>query len=243
MNGRPVNIAIFELGELPEEISDKYPDYPEMIAQWLAPSMPEARFTGISLVRGEKAPPVDTYDGYIYSGSRYGVYDELDWFDPLKFFIQSAAGARIPQFGICFGHQVIAEAMGGKAVKSDRGWGVGVHTYSMQLQKNRGNTKQIRIMVMHQDQVVELPEKAQVIGGNKFCPIGAVRYPDSVLTVQFHPEFNMDYMFDLLDLRGGVTIPIERTEAARKSLSQTSERSLIADWAADFFREQTAGPA
>ena len=54
-----MNIAIFELGEIPEEIRDKYPDYPKMIAEWLSPSMPEATFTGISPVRGDKLPPIE----------------------------------------------------------------------------------------------------------------------------------------------------------------------------------------
>lgn len=232
------NIAVFELGKIPEELNDKYPYYPKMIAEWLSPSMPEAMFTGISPVRGDKFPPVDDYDGYIYSGSRHGVYDGLDWIEPVKSFIQSVAKARIPQFGICFGHQIIAEAMGGKAVKSDNGWGVGVHTYGMRLEISADNTKSVPVMVMHQDQVIALPDTAEVIGGNEFCPIGVARYPESILTVQFHPEFEMDYMLDLLDLRGGITIPVERTDAARQSLTQSPQQRLIGDWAAHFFRGQ-----
>ena len=241
MNDTTMNIAIFGLGEIPEEIHDKYPDYPKMIAEWLSPSMPEATFTGISPVSGDKLPWVDAYDGYIYSGSRHGVYDALDWIEPVKSFIQSVAKIRKPQFGICFGHQIIAEAMGGKAVKSDRGWGVGVHTYAMWLQ-NAGNTKQVPVTIMHQDQVIALPDTAEAIGGNEFCPIGVARYPESVLTVQFHPEFTMDYMVDLLDLRGGITIPIERTDTARDSLAQFPEDRLIGDWAADFFRASLDSP-
>jgi GMP synthase-like glutamine amidotransferase len=241
MNETAMNIAIFELGEIPEELSDRYPDYPKMIAGWLSPSMPEAKFTGISPVRGDKLPRLDAYDGYIYSGSRHGVYDGLNWIEPVKSFIRSVAGFRKPQFGICFGHQIIAEAMGGKAVKSDRGWGVGVHTYGIG-QMSTGNTKQVPVMVMHQDQVIALPYTAEVIGGNEFCPIGVARYPESVLTVQFHPEFNMDYMVDLLDLRGGITIPIERTDAARNSLVQTPEDRQIGDWTADFFRVNLDSP-
>jgi len=235
---KPPDIAIFELGEIPEQISDRYPEYSKMIADWLSPFMPEASFTGISPVRGDKLPPVDAYDGYIYSGSRHGVYDGLDWIEPVKSFIQSVAKTRKPQFGICFGHQIIAEAMGGKAVKSDHGWGVGVHTYVMRLILSAGRTERVQVMVMHQDQVIALPDAAEAIGGNEFCPIGVARYPDSLLTVQFHPEYNMDYMLDLLDLRGGVTIPMDLADTARRTLAQTSEDRLIGDWTAEFFREK-----
>ncbi len=235
MNNKPMKIAVFELGEIPEELNEKYPYYPKMIAQWLSPFMPEAVFTGVSPVTGEVLPPVQAFDGYIYSGSRHGVYDELHWIEPLEDFIRRATAAGKPQFGICFGHQIAAEALGGKALKSDQGWGIGVHTYHMRLGTNDAG-RQVPVMVMHQDQVIAVPDTAKIIGGNEFCPIGAVRYDDIVLTVQFHPEFSEEYMIDLLDLRGGVLFPVDRTEAARRSLAQQADSKLIADWAAEFFR-------
>lgn len=231
-----MRLAVFELGRLPEEIDDDYPDYPAMIAQWLSPTLPEASFSGVSPVRGEPLPEPGAFDGYIYSGSRHGVYDDLAWIAPLEEFIRAVAGSNIPQFGICFGHQIMAEALGGKAVKSERGWGCGVHTYAMRL--DDGEAREVPVMVLHQDQVVAVPDAAEVIGGNEFCPIGAVRYPQAGLTVQFHPEFSRAYMVDLLDLRGGKTIPTDRASAARDSLETPPDALLIAEWTARFFRER-----
>ena len=184
-----LKIAVFELGEIPEPLARKYPYYPRMIAEWISPSLPEADFTGMSPVTGDPLPEVDAFDGYIYSGSRHGIYEDLTWIEPLKEFIREATAAGKPQFGICFGHQIAAEALGGKAVKSDQGWGIGVHKYDMQLDFN-GTLRQLPVMVMHQDQVIALPDIATVVGSSEFCPIGAVRYDDTVLTVQFHPEFD-----------------------------------------------------
>lgn len=234
-----MRIAVFELGPIPEPLDRKYPDYSTMIANWIAPSLPEAEFTGVSPIRGDPAPRVDAFDGYIYSGSRYGVYDDLDWIAPLKRFIGQATQAGKPQFGICFGHQLAAEALGGKAIKSDRGWGIGVHIYDMRLDPD-GASRRVPVMVMHQDQVVEVPETARIIGGNEFCPVGALIYDDTVLTVQFHPEFSEEYMTDLLDLRGGVVFPPDLTEEARRSLARHADDRLIAEWAADFFRRKLA---
>ena len=239
MGNRQINIATFELGEIPEQLNQSYPYYPKMIAEWISPSIPEAEFTGFSPVTGEALPAATEFDGYIYSGSRHGVYDDLAWIEPMKEFIREATAAGKPQFGICFGHQIAAEALGGKAVKSEQGWGIGVHTYDMTFE-NDGPCRQVPVMVMHQDQVIVLPDNAAIIGGNEFCPTGAVRYDDTLLTVQFHPEFSKAYMSDLLDLRGGITFPMDRTEIARESLTQEIDSRLIADWAAEFFRRKLA---
>lgn len=234
-----MRIAVFEMGPIPEPLDRKYPCYPTMIANWIAPSIPEAEFTGVSPITGEAIPALDAFDGYIYSGSRYGVYDGLEWMEPVKEFIRLATGSGIPQFGICFGHQIAAEALGGKAVKSDRGWGLGVHDYDMQLDMN-GRVTGVPVMVMHQDQVISIPESARLVGGNEFCPLGALSYDDILLTVQFHPEFSEVYMRDLLDLRGGTIFPADLTAEAYRSLARKADGRLIADWAADFFRRKLA---
>ena len=231
-------IAVFELGELPQEIAHKHPYYPKMISEWLSPSLPQVSYAGISPVRGEALPDIDAFDGYIYSGSRHGVYDPFEWIAPLKSFIREVTAAEIPQFGICFGHQIMAEALGGKAVKSEKGWGVGVDTYDLRLNANQGDATQVPVMIWHQDQVIALPDSAQVLGGNDFCPIGVVRYQQPALSVQFHPEFSEQYMNDLLDLRGGTVISKEQTDAARASMLTVPNSKLIADWTGDFFREQ-----
>ncbi|MGU9958205.1 MAG: glutamine amidotransferase-related protein [Arenicellales bacterium WSBS_2016_MAG_OTU3] len=124
-----IKIAIFELGSVPDEVKDKYPGYSEMIQNWLSPFMPEVVFTRVLVVDGEAIPDVENFDGFIYSGSKYGVYDDIVWIHPLEEFIRNTALLNKPQFGICFGHQIIAQALGGKAVKSDRGWGCGMYEY------------------------------------------------------------------------------------------------------------------
>lgn len=234
----PKRLAVFELGPIPEPLRHRYPYYPEMIRQWLAPALPEMSFTGLSPIHDGALPPPDAFDGYIYSGSRYGVYDDKAWMEPVKAFIRNVAESGGPQFGICFGHQIIAEAFGGRVVKSDRGRGCGVHIYDMRLDEADPRVSQVPVMVWHQDQVIAAPDGAEVIGGSDFCPIGALRYRQNILSVQFHPEFTDSYMRDLLDVNTGGAIPSERIEAARRSLSTPHDGRLIADWTARFFRRQ-----
>ena len=233
-----IKIAIFELGSVPDEVKDKYPGYSKMIQNWLSPFMPEVVFTRVLVVDGEAIPDVENFDGFIYSGSKYGVYDDIVWIHPLEEFIRNTALLNKPQFGICFGHQIIAQALGGKAVKSDRGWGCGMYEYEMRLDGE--SKKTLSVLTLHQDQVIEIPVDAKIVGGTEFCPMGAVRYAQAALTVQFHPEFSNEYMHDLLDLRGGVVIPIEIADAAKNTLNKKQSSAVVAAWAADFFHHELA---
>ena len=82
-------------------------------------------------VREGKLPSApEEQDGYIVTGSPAGVYDDLPWIEPLKTFLVQAKG-KAKLVGICFGHQIMAEAFGGRVEKSDRGWGIGLHRYQI----------------------------------------------------------------------------------------------------------------
>jgi GMP synthase-like glutamine amidotransferase len=232
-----ISIGVFELGPVPEEVARQYPDYATMITNWLQPSLPEVNYVALSPIRGAPIPSAQQHDGYIYSGSRYGVYDDITWIEPLKDFIVAAADLKKPQFGICFGHQIIAEALGGKAVKSEKGWGCGMHRYELNL-CGSDDSKQYSVLAMHQDQVVDIPADTVVIGGTKFCPFGVLQYAVPVRTVQFHPEFSNAYMLDLLRIRGGTIIPQTIATAAEKSVTGQADSLAIARWATAFFKSE-----
>lgn len=230
-----MRIGILETGRLPEPIEATYGDYPALMAEWLHPAMPGASFTGIPVVDGELPYRPSEFDGYVITGSKHGVYDDLPWIGPLKQFIRQAAAADVPQVGICFGHQIAAEALGGHAEKSARGWGVGRQSYRIEL---GDGVPEIGMIVFHQDQVLSLPDSAQVLGGNDFCPIGVVRYAEPVATAQFHPEFKVPFTRDLLDFRAVETLPAEIVTQARRSLAGSPENARFGRWAARFLTGQ-----
>lgn len=228
-----MRIAILETGRVPEEVRAEFGSYPDLMRRWLGPVLPEARFEDIPVVDGELPSEPAAYDGYVITGSRHGVYDDLDWLPPLKGFIARTAKADVPQVGICFGHQVAAEALGGHARKADQGWGIGRQQYLIDL----GDEKDaIDVLVFHQDQVVEVPPTARVIGGNDFCPNGAFVYAEPLVTVQFHPEFEIDFVTRLLDVREEVTVPLDVSKQARASMIRPPENQRVAKWAARFLR-------
>lgn len=267
-------IGVVETGLTPDELKSQYPDYGAMISQWLQPATDAALsgsgrtigYTRISPIRGEMFPGVDQFDGYIYSGSKHGVYDDIPWIEPMMTFIRDVADAKIPQLGICFGHQVMAQALGGKAEKSTRGWGCGIQTYALDTAEratarnepqaaqqafggavgsdfvngaahlpNDNRTMSLSVLLLHQDQVTQIPPNTQVIGGNEFCPFGALRYLDTpAISVQFHPEFDNRYLTELLNLRGGTVIDKTVAESAVASLTRAPDNDKVAAWCAEF---------
>ena len=236
-----MKLCTIETGIPPEHLVPIFGTYPEMVENWLSPHLPEAQFFSTSAVRNEQMPAPETYDGYILTGSKHGIYDDLPWIPKLRDFLVAIKNAHRPIFGICFGHQIMAEAFGGRAIKSERGWGVGAHAYRYEADDVPVDGASF---VFHQDQVTEVPPGATVIGSADHCPIGALAYDFPALSVQYHPEFTEPYIEALLDLRGSSTLPEDVTAAARTSIADFPVDNVPpADWAASFFRKHVSRKA
>ncbi|MFC3285921.1 type 1 glutamine amidotransferase [Litchfieldella rifensis] len=229
-----MKICIFENGLVPDDLSPTYGSYPDMISRWLGPSLPEASFFLCSPVSGESLPSPDAYDGYILSGSRHSSYDELLWMQSMRSFLREVKDMDRPVFGICFGHQIMADAFGGLTQKAKNGWGIGVQKYFSSLSSDCFSTG---TFVFHQDQVAILPPEAKVAGGSEHCPNGIIQYDFPALSVQFHPEFSRDYVKELVARYSGSTIPEATCRSAINSLHEIPvDGSPLATYVADFFR-------
>lgn len=193
-----MKIGIIECGSVPAALQDRYISYPAMFQAQLQVLLPEASFTTISVVNGEALPAPESCDAWLIPGSRHGVYDDLPWIDPLKTFIRDAARLkRHPVVGVCFGHQIIAEALGGKVEKAATGWRIGLEQYSTNLGDAAGS---VMMPAFHQDQIVVPPPEAEVVAQSAACAFAALRYRQApIFSVQFHPEFSRAYLSDLID--------------------------------------------
>lgn len=194
-----MKIGIIECGPVPAPLQSKYISYPAMFEAQLQPLLPNAEFTTISVVNGAALPVPEAFDAWLIPGSRHGVYDDLPWIEPLKAFIRAAAQLkRQPIVGVCFGHQIIAEALGGKVEKAATGWRIGLEQYSTSLGDAAGS---VMMPAFHQDQIVVPPPNSEVVARTEACTYAALRYKDvPVLSVQFHPEFSRAYLSDLIDV-------------------------------------------
>ena len=231
-------IIVIETGTMAEEFESKHGDYPSMFARLLGEQ-------GLNLevcrvVRGDDIPALESADGFLITGSRHGVYDNLPWMEPLKTFIQSCAQKHVPIIGICFGHQIMAEALGGKVVKSEKGWGLGPSTYTVtnkNLLTDAPDT--LTINAIHQDQVVKKPADAEVICSSEFCEFAGLVYGGNApyaLSLQPHPEFKSDFVSDLISARRGDAYPVDVADSALAKMDNPLDSHRCAKWFADFYK-------
>lgn len=235
-------IAIIETGAPPPALAKRYGSYADMMERMLAPLSPRLSFTRARVFEGEAFPALDAIGGALITGSAAGVYEDHDWIAPLEGFIRRAAAAQKPQVGICFGHQAMAKAFGGRVEKSAKGWGVGIHHYDvagaadwMTPPSGRASSA-----ASHQDQVVEAPKGARLMMKSEFCEIAALSYAQGpAISFQMHPEFEHDFAAELLRAREE-RVPKALVEEGLSSLKKPSERRLIAQWIANFYLEKAA---
>ena len=223
-----LKIGILRTGDPPADMVG-FATYPEMVSASLSSSYSYKTF---DVVAGELPRTGEGVDGYVITGSPAGVYDGERWIESFKEWLRTSDRNR-PIVGICFGHQVMAEAFGGEVRKSEKGWGGGLQTYeATELQPWMDGDPRYVLPAAHQDQVIRVPETAQVIAGSPFCPVAALVYRDrKAVTFQAHPEFPRDYTEALVRrrLRLGTLTP-EQGARALSSLEGPDDRGRVLGW-------------
>ncbi len=173
------------------EYLDEFGDYPAMFAA----AWPSFNFEVFAVCDGEFPASVHDCTAYLASGSRFSVYEEHEWIEELKQVVQEIAAKELPYLGVCFGHQMLAEALGGAVKKAESGWCVGIHDFRMQEQANWMSPYQntLHLLMMCQDQVQQLPPDSKILASAPTCPVGMFQVGNRMLGVQAHPEFSKAY--------------------------------------------------
>lgn len=233
-----MKITIIETGLPPEDIRADWPDYPTMFETLIGAVDDGFTYEAVSVVTGTPFPDPADLEAILITGSAAGVYDDEPWIAPLLNFIRAAADADVPQFGICFGHQAMAEALGGKAEKSHKGWGVGRHEYTVPHKPDwmADAPDTFALAVSHQDQVTAVPAGARIIAASDFCECAGVEYIHApAASFQGHPEFGADFASALHQLRRE-RIGSTHVDNAIASFNAPLDSALVAKWMARFFR-------
>lgn len=226
-----MQIGILQTGESPDALREQgdYPDFFEtlLVGRGLT-------FRRFAVLRMDFPASVHDCDGWLITGSRFGAYEDHAFIPPLEQFIRDAYAARVPVVGVCFGHQIIAQAMGGKVEQFKGGWSVGATEYDF-----GGET--LTLNAWHRDQVTVKPETAERIATSAFCENAALLYDDRMLTVQAHPEFKPEFVDGLMRTRGPGLVPDNLMAEARKKLDQPLDSGTMADRIATFFLTHQTG--
>ena len=224
-----MKLGILETGAPPEEIRGRYGSYPSMFRRLFGESAYD--YAVYDVAAGEMPTGVDACGAWLVTGSSAGAYDPEPWIAPLEDFLRAAKG-QAPLVGICFGHQNMAQAFGGKVIKSPKGWGLGLQRYRLaESLPWMDSGEPIAVPGSHQDQVVEAPPGARVIGGNEFCEFGMLDYGEGrAVSLQLHPEFEPDYAKALIETRRGTRLTVEEADRAVMSYEQPDDRQRVGGW-------------
>ena len=230
-------IAILQAGVNNAALSSDQPDAPELLRQLIKNNcentLPE--IVNFPIIHDVFPDNITDYDGFLITGSASGVYEDDPWIAKLLDLIVDIVDAEIPLVGICFGHQAIAKALGGEVIKSPKGWGLGIRQVDMTEEGKElpDSDACLKLIYVHQDQVVKLPRDAIRLAGDEFCPNASFKISDKVLTFQGHPEFTPSYvdeLYDALEPRVGV----EKAAHAHKTMSETDDAQKVGKWIVSF---------
>ena len=224
-----MKIGILQTGHVPQDLVSENGDYPEIFARFLQGQGLD--FDSYAIVDGQFPPGADAAQGWLITGSKFGAYENLPWIAPLEDLIKQIYAARIPMIGVCFGHQIIAQALGGRVEKFAGGWAVGAQDYVL-------NGTVVTLNAWHQDQVVARPPEAQIVSSTDFCENAALLYGNRAFTIQPHPEIDQTYLKGLLDTRAPGVVPETLQQSARARLGASTDSAYLAKVFALFFKEK-----
>ncbi len=229
-----MKIGLLVCDEVSAEYQSNFGDYPEIFQALF----PHYEFEFYAVYKNEFPISVLDCEIYMATGSSHSVYEDVDWIHQTKAFIREIYARNLFFIGFCFGHQLMAEALGGKVEKSSDGWCVGIHQFSIFNIKDwmRPAKTKVSFLMMCQDQVIVLPKNGVCLGGNKACPNAIIQVGKRMMSIQGHPEFSKAYVQTLMKDRVN-RIGAEKVKKGIASLTLSIDLELFRDWVEEFLKD------
>ncbi len=227
-----MRIAVLDVTGHPVPLLEGLPRAGEQIISWLSPALPEGVFRWYDIEQnGQELPELKGFDGVVLSGSEHGVYDLTPWNRSVRAFLLNCKAAGKPIFGICFGHQMMADAFGGHSENAKLGVIVGARAFQFTEMYQDAH-------VWHKDQVTVVPPGARVTARADYCPVGALEYDFPASSVQFHPEYSEYLLCEIFKRSRDIFLSGAEADYAVETFAQTDVKpDLMAQETAGFFRK------
>lgn len=239
-------IGILECGQTPADWIAEHGEMADPFPPFLQRADPSLNFKVYKAHRNELPASPDECDAWLVTGSPHSVYEHPAWQAELARFLTQAARQR-PVVGVCYGHQLLHEALGGRVEKETSGWGIGVQRYGLHevpaWAPAAGPRDAFRLIALHQDQVTQPAPGTRVLAGNDFCRVCITTIGDNVFTIQAHPEMTRKLARDIYEDQRAQQGD-ELTRRAMRSLDGDIDDLAAARWILAFIthRLQHIGP-
>jgi GMP synthase-like glutamine amidotransferase len=222
-------VTIIETGLVSPKNREIHGSYPQMFERLIGAADATVTFNTVSIPAGDPLPDAEGLEAILITGSAAGVYDDLEWIVPLEEFVRTAHENKVPMVGVCFGHQLIAQALGGTVRKSEKGWGLGRHVYDVAPGNALIEGTRVAVACSHQDQVITPPDGARTILSSDFTPYAGLLYAGGrTLSVQPHPEFSVGFALACCEMAGSKGhAPDGLVAAAKASLAEPLESARL----------------
>ncbi|HED15100.1 MAG TPA: GMP synthase [Gammaproteobacteria bacterium] len=234
-----MKLGILACDHVRPALQPRFGDYVDMFKAPLQRHIPNLQLVTYRLCDGNFPDRVTDCDAYISTGSRQSVYSDIDWVRQFSALVVELATNNLPFVGICFGHQMLAQALGGRVERATVGWGVGISTArilqatSWMATDPSTATPDYRLIISHQDQITSLPDATTVLAGNDFCPFGMIQVGQNMLGIQGHPEFSKDYSRELMMIRRD-KLGLKKFQNGIQSLNLELDADRIFSWISYF---------
>lgn len=232
-----MRLGLLLVGHVAETSTHIAGDYPELFTALLGDDLELVRYD----LDADRFPDSGREcDGWLLSPSRCSVYDAHPWIRSAEDLLRELLATERPYVGICFGHQLVAQALGARVEQAPTGWEVGLHDYEIVATRPWMDppAASVALIASHEDQVTEVPPGAELLLRTAGCPVAGLTIGERAWTVQPHPEFVPALADDLLERRIDL-IGAERVAAARASLGRPPDGAVVAGWIRTFFAAAT----
>ncbi len=233
-----MKLGILKTDTVRPEWSPRFGEYPDMFIALLSRVDPTLEFVVYDAEAGELPDSIDEVDAFLITGSKSSVYEDKPWIHQLKTFVARLHEAKKKLVGICFGHQLVADALGGKTEKYQGGWGVGLHRHRFAATPgwHDGGSEALDILVSHQDQVMRTAPGTQVLAGSDFCKNAVCQIDEHILTFQGHPEFVPEYSREIMEFRRELIGETAYTAGVASLTGGEPQGERVARWILAFLR-------
>ncbi len=229
-----MRIGLLMVGHVASASTHIAGDYPQLFTNVLAE--PDIELVRYELDADHFPTTVRECDGWLLSPSRCSVYDDHQWIGAAEDLVRQLIAEERPYVGICFGHQLAAQAFGATVRRADDGWQVGVQDYEIvqSLPWMVPVHSPLSLIASHEDQVMSIPDGAALLARSVGCPIAGLTFGDRAWTLQPHPEFIPELADHLLAQRVEL-LGAEKVAIARATLGRQLNRLDVGRWIGRFF--------